>query len=588
MTASRQEGSERAHGKGKGNGQLPGTQVQDRLEEAELKPLSAQAQQLVANALPESGHLLPAILANSPAVIYVKDLQGRYLLGNRRYETLFQVTQEQIAGRTDYDLFPAASADAFRANDLRVLAAATPLEFEEVVPHADGTHTYIALKFPIAGPTGVPYAVCGIATDITARQQGQRRLLAEHAVTRALAQSFALGDAVPMILQAVCESLGWDVGIYWDLDRNADVLRCVEVWHAATVEVAAFERLCRRMTFARGVGLPGRFWASGQPGWIADVGEDANCPRSAAALEEGLHGACGFPVRNGGEPLGVMEFFSQAIREPDANVLDMMASISSQVAQFAERRQAEKTLHERERELSLARAIQQRRLPKAAPALAGFDIGAASHPAKETGGDYLDFIPLPDGSLGIAVGDASGHGIGAALLMAETRAYVRALARTDTDIGRVLSLVNRHVGEDIGDDFVTLVFARLDPRTRSLVYSSAGHWPGYVLDGRGEVKRALDSTGLPLGLDPTATFPDGAALTLAPGDLVLLLTDGIVEAISPAGPQFGMARALECVRVHRGATSGEIVAALFDEVRAFSHDLQIDDMTVVVIKVRQA
>jgi serine phosphatase RsbU (regulator of sigma subunit)/DNA-binding NarL/FixJ family response regulator len=375
------------------------------------------------------------------------------------------------------------------------------------------------------------------------------------------------------------------VGIYWDVDRNADVLRCVEVWHAPTVEIAAFERLCRQMTFPRGVGLPGRFWASGQPGWIADVGADASCPRSAAALEEGLHGACGFPVRNGGEPLGVMEFFSQAIREPDANVLDMMASVGSQVSQFAERRQAEKALHERERELSLARAIQQRRLPKAAPALAGFDIGGASHPAQETGGDYLDFIPLPDGSLGIAVGDASGHGIGAALLMAETRAYVRALTRADTNIGKVLSRVNRHVAEDIGDDFVTLVFARLDPRTRSLVYSSAGHWPGYVLDSRGEVKKLLHSTGIPLGLDPMATFPDGAALTLEPGDLVLLLTDGIVEAFASDGPLFGMERALECVRVHRGATSSEIVAALFDEVRAFSHHLQSDDMTAVVIQV---
>jgi serine phosphatase RsbU (regulator of sigma subunit) len=388
-----------------------------------------------------------------------------------------------------------------------------------------------------------------------------------------------------MVLEAVCESLGWDVGIYWDADHSADVLRCGEVSHAPTVEVAAFERLCRRMTFPRGVGLPGRVWASGQSGWIADVSVDASCPRSAAALEEGLHAACGFPVCNGGEPLGVMEFFSHAIREPDQNVLDMMASVGSQVGHFAERRRAEKAFHERERELSLARAIQQRRLPKAAPVLAGFDIGCASRPAQETGGDSLDFIPLPDGSLGIAVGDASGHGIGAALLMAETRAYLRALARTDTNIGNVLGLVNRHVAEDIGDDFVTLVFARLDPRTRSLVYSSAGHWPGYVLDGRGEVKRALHSTGLPLGLDPTATFPEGAALTLEPGDLVLLLSDGIVEARSSDGPLFGMDRVLECVRVHRGATSGEIVAALFDEVRAFSHDLQFDDMTAVVIRV---
>ncbi len=376
------------------------------------------------------------------------------------------------------------------------------------------------------------------------------------------------------------------MGLFWAVDRQANLLRCVEMWHPPAIVTPAFDQLNRAIALSPGVGLPGRVWASGEPCWMADVGADANCPRAPVALEGGLHGACGFPVRNGGEPLGVIEVFSRAIREPDDGVLAMMASIGSQVAQFAERRQAEKALHERERELSLARAIQQRRLPRAAPALAGFDIGCASRPAQETGGDYLDFIPLPGGSLGVAVGDASGHGIGAALLMAEARAYLRALERSETGVGEVLAAVNRHLAEDVGDDFVTLLLARLDPRTRSLAYSSAGHWPGYVLDGRGEVRTTLPSTGLPLGLDPTATFPDGVALTLEPGDLVLLLTDGIFEAFAPGGPPFGMERTLRSVRAHRGAPSGEIVAALFDEVRAFSRDLQSDDMTAVVIQVR--
>ncbi len=586
MDVSNQEISKRVYAQWERNGHPDGTEVRDWLEtEAELNLRSEQARQLTGDTSPESEQLLRAILANSPAVISVKDMHGRYILANRRYETLFQGTFQQVAGRTDYDFFPTGIADALRANDLRVLATQTPLEFEELVPHRAEVHTYLSLKFPIAGPDGVPYAVCGISTDITARKQAQRRLLAEHAVTRVLSQCFALGPALPRVLEAVCESFGWEVGIFWDVDRNADELRCVEVWHAPLVEIAGFERLCRRMIFPRGVGLAGRVWASGQPGWIADVGADASCPRSAAALREGLHGAFGFPVRNGGEPLGVMEFFSRMIREPDADMLDMMASVCSQVGQFAERRQTEKALLDRERELDLARSIQQARLPKAAPVLAGFDIAGVSNPAQETGGDYLDFIPLPDGSLGVADGDASGHGIAAALLMAETRAYLRALARTETSLGEVLTVVNRHVAEDIGGDFVTLVLARLDPRTRSLVYASAGHMPGYVLNGRGEVRTALPSTGLPLGIDPTAAFPDGAALTLEPGDLVLLLTDGIAEAFSPDGPQFGLARALECVRVHRGATSGAIVAALVDEVRVFSHGLQMDDMTAVVIQV---
>src|SRR5262249_33182977 len=184
----------------------------------------------------------------------------------------------------------------------------------------------------------------------------------------------------------------------------------------------------------------------------------------------------------------------------------------------------------------------------APPALAGFEIAGACQPAQETGGDYYDFIPMSDGHWGMAIGDASGHGIGAALLIAETRAYLRALALTQTDPGAVLRLLNNRLAEDISTDhFVTLLFARLHPPTRSLVYSTAGHWPGYVLDAQGEVKLVLHSTSLPLGVDPAGDFANGPALTLDPGDLVFLISDGIVEAPSGAGALFSIGRALEVV-----------------------------------------
>jgi PAS domain S-box-containing protein len=253
---------------------------------------------------------------------------------------------------------------------------------------------------------------------------------------------------------------------------------------------------------------------------------------------------------------------------------------------ITERKQAEIAMHAREREFRLAREIQQGLLPKVSPTLAGFAIAGASHPAQETGGDYYDFIPMPDGHQGIALGDASGHGIGAALLIAETRAYLRALALSHTDPGTILRLLNRRLAEDISTDhFVTLFFARLDASARSLVYSSAGHWPGYVLDAEGEVKLVLGSTSLPLGVDPGGDFSNGLALTLNPGDLVFLLSDGIVEAASGAGALFGICRALEVVRVHRHKPPGEIVAALLHHVREWSQSAPADDMTAVVIKV---
>jgi PAS domain S-box-containing protein len=121
-------------------------------------------------ALRESQHLLQAIVDNSTAVIFVKDIEGRYLMVNRRYKELFHVTEQSIVGKTDHDLFPKERADAFRAFDRRVMAAGTPLEAEEMVPQDDGLHTYISIKCPILDGAGRPRAVCGISTDITERK----------------------------------------------------------------------------------------------------------------------------------------------------------------------------------------------------------------------------------------------------------------------------------------------------------------------------------------------------------------------------------------------------------------------------------
>jgi sigma-B regulation protein RsbU (phosphoserine phosphatase) len=219
------------------------------------------------------------------------------------------------------------------------------------------------------------------------------------------------------------------------------------------------------------------------------------------------------------------------------------------MAQFIERLRAERVVHARDSEFSLARAIQQGLLPKTPPVLPGLEIAAASHPTQETGGDYFDFIPMSDGDWGIVIGDASGHGIGAALLVAETRAYLRALTFTNTDPGQVLDNVNQRLFEDIGaEHFVTLFLGRLHPLRRSLVYSNAGHLPAYVLDGHGAVKLVLSSTGFPLGAVPDSPFPNRPEVRLEPGDLLLLLSDGIVEARMRDGPLFGIGRTLEVVQ----------------------------------------
>ncbi|GAF68116.1 unnamed protein product, partial [marine sediment metagenome] len=127
-------------------------------------------------ALEESEARLQSILDNSTTVIYVKDVDGKYLFINKRYEDLFSVTREKAKGKTDHDIFPSHMANAFRSNDLEVLKTNAPVEFEEVAPHDDGPHTYISVKFPLYDITGAPYAVCGISTDITKRKRSEAEL----------------------------------------------------------------------------------------------------------------------------------------------------------------------------------------------------------------------------------------------------------------------------------------------------------------------------------------------------------------------------------------------------------------------------
>jgi len=258
------------------------------------------------------------------------------------------------------------------------------------------------------------------------------------------------------------------------------------------------------------------------------------------------------------------------------------------IRDITDRKRAERELRENKEQFRVAREIQQRLFPKAPPSLAGFEIGGASYPAEATGGDYFDYLPMLNGRLGIVLGDVTGHGVGPALLMAETRAYLRVLAGRREDVGEILTRANGVLAEDVGSErFVTLFLARLDPQTKSLSYASAGHPPAHVLQSSGGLKKMLPRTGIPLGMRPDTQYAASATLLLETGDLVVLLTDGIEECLSPAGELFGSERALDVVRQHRSKSAQQIVDELYQAVRQFSGNVaQNDDITAVIVKVQ--
>jgi signal transduction histidine kinase/CheY-like chemotaxis protein len=172
-----------------------------------------------------------------------------------------------------------------------------------------------------------------------------------------LAEAPSLHEAAPKILKNICETLEWALGTVWKLDKKEGILRCVETWHIPSANVSEFSLLIRSRTFGRGIGLPGRVWQEVDALWIEDVTRDPNFPRSPIASKEGLRSAFGFPILLADEVLGVLEFFSHQIRQPDTKLLKLLSAIGSQIGQFIERTEAEAALRLYAGELESAKRV---------------------------------------------------------------------------------------------------------------------------------------------------------------------------------------------------------------------------------------
>src|SRR5215218_9721381 len=235
-----------------------------------------------------------------------------------------------------------------------------------------------------------------------------------------------------------------------------------------------------------------------------------------------------------------------------------------------------------EQELRLARSIQRASLPEEVPTLEGWQISPFYRPAREVGGDFYDFFELEDGRLGIVVGDATGHGVPAALVMASARSMLRAVAQASDSPGEALRRVNGPLATDIPPNmFVTCFYAILDPESGSLTYANAGHDLPYLhRDGAAEELRA---TGMPLGLMPGMGYEEKETI-LEGGASALFYSDGLVEAHNPEGEMFGFPRLRTLLAEH--AEGEALVDFLVEELYSFTGEgwEQEDDLTLVTLQ----
>ena len=239
-----------------------------------------------------------------------------------------------------------------------------------------------------------------------------------------------------------------------------------------------------------------------------------------------------------------------------------------------------------EQALEIARRIQQSLFPQADPEVAGYQVAGRSWPCDQTGGDYYDYLSFPDGSLGVVVADVTGHGVGPALLMAEARAVIRALAAQTSSTAEVLERANSFLAEDFeAGRFVTMFLGQLDTESDLFRYSSAGHGEPMLYRGATGEFLALPSTGPPLAVLAGVDFPEGDALTLAEGDVLVLTTDGIEEAMNEGGEQFGLYRLRSVIAERHGASAAELLKGIYEETLRFVGSApRRDDITLVVVK----
>ncbi len=257
------------------------------------------------------------------------------------------------------------------------------------------------------------------------------------------------------------------------------------------------------------------------------------------------------------------------------------------IRDVTQHRELARALARQRQEALAAREIQRGLFPKRPPEIPGFEVAGMTVSADETGGDFYDFFPMGEESVGIVVADVTGHNIAAALIMAETRAYLRMTAMRHTAPHTVFSLVNEVLVNDLADSekFVTAFLLVLTAGERTIQYANAGHPPALIFDAQGNLKRMLKRTGISLGMFRGAEYRPGEKIQLEGGDLILLYTDGLIEAMSPGGELFGRERVIETVQRHIHRPCQELVQQLHQTVKQFQQGaFQSDDITIVAIR----
>jgi PAS domain S-box-containing protein len=281
---------------------------------------------------------------NAPIALHWAGPDGAILRVNQEELTMLGYSQEEYLGHkvAEFHVSKVAAEDIFS----RLHRGETLQNYEAQLRCKDGSIKDVLISKNVLWEEGRFIHTRCFTRDITPRKQAERRLRTQYEVTRLLVESSSLQEAAPNILKVICETTGWEAGALWRVENEKNQVSCVDLWRQPSIQAPDFESATRKMKFAPGDSLPGDTWQRGQPVWIPDLkqGTSFSFPRAPIAVREGFHAALAVPIRFGEQVIGIFEFFSGEIRQPDPDLLKMLETIGSQLGLFMERKRAEESL----------------------------------------------------------------------------------------------------------------------------------------------------------------------------------------------------------------------------------------------------
>jgi sigma-B regulation protein RsbU (phosphoserine phosphatase) len=321
---------------------------------------------------------------------------------------------------------------------------------------------------------------------------------------------------------------------------------------------------------------------------VRDAQLDQSLKGQMSIVEGKVRSMLAVPLQTNDKVIGLIYVDSpNMIREftrEDLNLLTVMANVAAIRIEHVRLNEVEEAERAMAKEMQQAALIQNSLLPSKAPTIAGMDIAGKTTACRTVGGDYFDYLPFPDGRVGLLVGDVAGKGMPASLMMSSLQARVHVLFEDGDDLAQKITRLNKSTCQNCPDNrFITFFMTVADPATGELVYTNAGHNPPLVVRAAGGFD-TLAGGGMILGILPKASYSDSKA-KLESGDILILFSDGVTEASDPSGDEFGEARLAELVTRLRERSAAEIVEAINSAVAAFTEGAPAaDDITVVAVR----